>query len=713
MLLIHSAPSHVRPAYNASPMHHVDWRRTGIPVWAAAAAIIGGSLVLAGWAFDIPVLKQPMPTASAMRAITAFAFVVSGVSLWLRARTRLTGTALALGILVAGIGLVSFDQVIMGQDFTIGQAALAAAPRPDHMSPLTAFCFLAFGLAMAASARAGRAWLAHSLALLGLFVATIVSIGYLYKVSNLVGIGTYTTMAPHTAVLLLVLGTGILFLEPSTGLMDVFTGDTLGGKMARRTLPATLGIPILLGWLRLEGEHAGLYDPRVGPPLVVVGTMVLISVVIWLNARVIARVDGQRLEFEEQLQRTNETLEDRVAEKTAELVESQARTRTTEDRLRTGQRMEALGQLAGGVAHDFNNMMTVVLGYSELLLNQVTPDHPSYKALDEIRKAGDRCANLTGHLLAFSRRQVLTPAVLDLGLIMADLGEMMPVLLGEHIAVTTTVAPDLWRVRADQAQIEQVIVNLVVNARDAMPRGGTLMIDVHNVTVDQPAAAVHPDMRHGSYVMITIADTGHGMDEETRARAFDPFFTTKPVGQGSGLGLSTAYGFIKQSGGYIHLDTEPNAGTTIQVYLPRVDASVTTSQITIARKPPRGKETVLLAEDEGSVRLLLASVLGQAGYQLLEAPNGQAALDMAATHAGPIDLLISDIVMPGLNGGELAARLAAVRPETKMLLISGYADNEIVDQAAAMRGTAFLRKPFTPAELLTRVREVCDEDNRG
>jgi CheY-like chemotaxis protein len=290
---------------------------------------------------------------------------------------------------------------------------------------------------------------------------------------------------------------------------------------------------------------------------------------------------------------------------------------------------------------------------------------------------------------------------------------MMPVLLGENIAVTTTIEPGLWRVRTDQAQIEQVIVNLVVNARDAMPRGGTLTIDIRNIILDAKMRAAHPEMTPGSYVVTTIADSGHGMDEDTRSRAFDPFFTTKPVGQGSGLGLSTAYGFIKQSGGFIHLESAPDAGTTIQIYLPRVDATVTIARAPAGRNTPAGDETVLLVEDESAVRVLLASVLGRAGYRLLEAPDGRAALDMAAAHGGPIHLLISDIIMPGINGSELGERLTGVRPDTKVLLISGYADNLVAEQTASMPGTAFLRKPFTPAEFLTRVREVLDDNDHG
>ncbi|HEX5069810.1 MAG TPA: ATP-binding protein, partial [Vicinamibacterales bacterium] len=388
---------------------------------------------------------------------------------------------------------------------------------------------------------------------------------------------------------------------------------------------------------------------------------------------------------------------------------TEAMTRAAEERIQAGQRMEALGQLAGGVAHDFNNMMTVVTGYSELLLTRGGADHPFRKPLEEIKKAGDRCASLTGHLLAFSRRQVLTPAVLDVGSIVADLNQMMPVLLGETIVVTVTVAPDLWLVLADQAQVEQVIVNLVVNARDAMPAGGRLSISATNRDVDRSAAAAYPEMSPGSYVVLSVTDTGHGMDEQTRARVFDPFFTTKPVGQGSGLGLSTAYGFIKQSGGYIHVESAPDQGTTVDVFLPRATSAAVSATAAKAPAIPGGHETILLAEDEASVRMLLRTVLEQAGYRLLEATDGPSALDAAARYPDPIHLLISDFVMPGMNGRDLADALATTRPETRLLLISGYAQSLVVEHAAARTGAPCLLKPFTADEILARVREILDE----
>jgi two-component system cell cycle sensor histidine kinase/response regulator CckA len=388
--------------------------------------------------------------------------------------------------------------------------------------------------------------------------------------------------------------------------------------------------------------------------------------------------------------------------------QTQALTRAAEERLQTAQRMEALGELAGGVAHDFNNMLTVVNGYSELLLARTGEDHPFRNSLQQIKKAGDRCADLTGQLLAFSRRQVLTPSNLDLGSMVADLNQMMTVLLGEAIAVTVTTDPDLWPVRADQAQIEQVLVNLVVNARDAMPEGGALSIRVRNRVVDTSSGAAAPEITSGEYVTVTVTDTGDGMDEATRARAFEPFFTTKPVGQGSGLGLSTAYGFIKQSGGFIALTSAAGRGTTVEVSLPRADSTPVEVSAPGKRLMPGGHERILLAEDEPVVRTFLRHVLTEAGYELLEAADGAAALTMASTHADAIHLLISDVVMPGMNGSDLADRLRTDRPHARVLLISGHAEQLIVERALQKPGTAYLRKPFTAAELLTGVRQILD-----
>jgi signal transduction histidine kinase/ActR/RegA family two-component response regulator len=690
-----------RAYYNAPAVAQPYLRGSLVPRISAFAAIVAGALVLIGWQFDITWLEQPMPTASAMMATTALTFVAAGISLHLLSSKRSLPIAAVVGAAIGVMGLLSLGHVPFGQDFAIDRLWLGAPAQPKRMSPLTAVCFAAIGPALAIIALRGRAWIAQLLALMASFVATMVFIGYVYKVSELISGGEYTTMAPHTAVLILTVCVGILFLEPRAGIMEVMTRDTLGGKMVRRTLPATIGIPIALGWLRLAGERAGLYDARVGPPLIIMGSIILVSSVIWLNAKLLDQVDDKRYEAEDELRKANEALEVRVAQKTAAL-------RATEDRLRAGQRMEAMGQLAGGVAHDFNNMMTVVSGYSDLLLAQLPPEHAWRKSVDEIKKAGDRCARLTSHLLAFSRKQILTPSVLDLNAVVNDLCNMLPVLIGEDVSIVTRTSPGLWSVRADAAQIEQVIVNLAVNARDAMPGGGTLTIETRNVLVNAATEPGNPDIEPGQYVLLSIADSGHGMDDATKFMAFDPFFTTKPAGQGTGLGLSTVYGVITQSGGHVVLESAPGSGTTLRIYLPRVDASVLAPPPAIEQHGPRGQETVLLVEDEESLRRFLRLALERAGYRVLEAADSSQALAIAARHGRKIQLLLTDVIMPGMSGGQLAEQFLRDWPGTSVLFMSGYARDVVVQHIVHTSGAAFLQKPFTPEVLLTRVRSAID-----
>jgi signal transduction histidine kinase/ActR/RegA family two-component response regulator len=666
--------------------------------------------VLVGWFFDIRVLRQPALTAASMKANAALAFILCGISLLLRSKRLLGGVSIALAALVFGLATVTRAEDLFGWDAGIDQLMLAdiasaSLSPPGRMSWITATCFILLGMALVTSNRR-HAWFSQGLALVALLGSTIISVGYLYDIRELVGIGSYTTTAPHTAALLVALALGVLFLQPGEGVMAALSSDTLGGRMARHTLPATIAVPILLGWLRLEGERAQLYPAHLGPPLIVFGTMVLLSIVVWLNARRLDDVDARRREAEDEMRRANETLEDRVAVKTAEAMQNQARAAEAAERLRTGQRMEAMGQLAGGVAHDFNNTMTVITGYSELLLARTPRDDDSYKPLEEIRKAGVRCSALTRHLLAFSRRQVLTPSLMDLNVVVADLGEMLPMLIGEDVEVAIESQPDLWPIRADATQVEQVIVNLVVNARDAMPEGGTVTIRTRNIDVTETNGPAHPEMAAGSYVQITVADSGRGMTEEIKARAFDPFFTTKPIGQGTGLGLSTAYGVITQSGGSIFLDGAPGQGTTVRIYLPRAFGIATTAQSSLTVPLERGAETVLLVEDEEALRQLLKTVLEGAGYRVLEAGNARQALDLSGAHQGPIDILVSDVVMPGMGGRELVERITPLRPEARVLLISGYTQTAGFEHTIAKAGAAFLQKPFTPDVFLTRVRNV-------
>jgi two-component system, cell cycle sensor histidine kinase and response regulator CckA len=386
--------------------------------------------------------------------------------------------------------------------------------------------------------------------------------------------------------------------------------------------------------------------------------------------------------------------------------------RRLEEQFRQAQKMEAIGRLAGGVAHDFNNLLTVISGYSEILLGSVPAKDPAHMLLKEIQKAGVRAASLTGQLLAFSRKQALDTKVLDLNAIVRDSEKMLKRLVGEDVELTALLDPALGKVKTDPGQVEQVLMNLVVNARDAMPRGGKITIETVNVVVDETYVSSHADVKPGRYVMLSVSDSGSGMDEQTRARIFEPFFTTKELGKGTGLGLAMVHGFITQSGGHVFVYSEVGLGTTFKLYLPEVEAitSSENSQAEILKKPC-GNETILLVEDESAVRALTRYVLQSCGYSVLEAARGEEAIRLAEKHQGPIALLITDVVMPGLGGRMVAERVVALNPSTRVLYLSGYTDDAVVRHGVLQSETAFLQKPFTPSALAIKVRKVLDAPN--
>ncbi len=384
--------------------------------------------------------------------------------------------------------------------------------------------------------------------------------------------------------------------------------------------------------------------------------------------------------------------------------------RRMEERLRQSQKMEAVGRLAGGVAHDFNNLLTAISGYCDLLLHRLPEYSTLRRDVDEIRRAGDRAASLTQQLLAFSRRQVLQPKVLDLNVVVTNMTQMLRRLIGEDIELSMSLCRDLGHVKADPGQIEQVIVNLAVNARDALPGGGRITVSTANVDIPPRDAPAHPESRPGPHVLLSMEDTGHGMDEEIRSHLFEPFFTTKEKGKGTGLGLATVYGIVSQSGGHIRVESAPGRGSVFQVYLPRVESPG--EGISSAAEPDRsgipstGTETVLLVEDEEVVRLLAREILRMNGYTVLEARHGREALLLSDAHQGPIHLMLTDVVMPKMSGRELAERLVPRRPEMRVLYMSGYTDDAIVRHGVLEEGIAFLQKPFTARTLALKVREV-------
>ena len=382
--------------------------------------------------------------------------------------------------------------------------------------------------------------------------------------------------------------------------------------------------------------------------------------------------------------------------------------RRLEEHVRQVAKMEAIGRLAGGVAHDFNNLLTIINGYSELLLEKLASDPQACAQLQEIKDAGERAATLTRQLLAFSRRQVLAPQVLDLNEVVSNLGKMLQRLIGEDIELRTLLDPALGRVRADPGQIEQVIMNLAVNARDAMPTGGKLTIETRNAELDAVYARSHVTVKPGIHVMLAVSDTGVGMTRETQRHIFEPFFTTKQEGKGTGLGLATVYGIVKQSGGSIWVYSEPGNGAVFKVYLPTLAESTAAEPLGLETEADSGTETILVIEDEEGVRSLVRLALESGGYKVLEMDNAESAIGLFAKYEGPIHLILTDVVMRGLSGPLVAAKLVSLRPDVKVLYMSGYTDDAVVHHGVLTHNMPFIQKPFSPSSLRKKIREVLD-----
>jgi signal transduction histidine kinase/ActR/RegA family two-component response regulator len=677
---------------------------------AAGVAIGLGSAALLGWQLNAALLKSVVPGLVAMNPLTAVCFILAGVALWALSARADSLKRRALGRLLAGIvacaGGIKLAGLLLGFDpgidrllFASKLGAMGALP-PNRMAPNTAFNFLLLGLALLMSSREAKRGrnLSDSFALPVLLLSVTALVGYAYHVRAFYGLTSFIPMALNTAVAFLALSIGILLTRPDRGLARVFTSEDLGGMVARRLLPFSVGALLLMGWLRLHGEQLGLYGTDLGAALNVVVSSLVIGWVIWISAERLSRADSDRKHALEDLRRAHDELEARVQQRTAEL-------RRSEEQLRQAQKMEAIGGLAGGVAHDFNNMLTAILGYSQLARMHIAREHPSFSGLEEIEKAGHRAASLTRQLLAFSRQQVLQPRVLDLSVLVGEMDKMLRRLIGADVELLTAPETSLGRVKADPGQIEQVLMNLVVNARDAMPGGGKITIETANVELDESYTRQHSEVAAGPYVLLAVSDTGSGMDAATKARIFEPFFTTKGLGKGTGLGLSTVYGIVRQSGGHVEVYSEMGRGTAFKVYLPRVaDAPELREVETPKAALPRGTETVLVVEDEDLVRGIIVKSLEIQGYRVIGAQDGLQGLELLQSVS--VDLLVTDVRLPRMAGPELVRQALVSYPGLRVLYISGYTDKAVLHHGILSAGSLYIQKPFTPDALARKVREA-------
>ncbi len=495
---------------------------------------------------------------------------------------------------------------------------------------------------------------------------------------------------------------------------ELIAGNQLHGLKIGKGLPGQIwerGQPV---WVRdLMGDPAMVHTEAV--------TKAGMHGAFGFPIRISGEVDGVIEFFSRQAREPDEELLSMIGDVALRIGQFGERARTeealrqTEAQLRQAQKMEAVGRLAGGVAHDFNNLLTVIRGYSELVLSRLEAGDPSRREMDEVKKAADRAAGLTSQLLAFSRRQFVAAKVVDLNLLIMNMDGMLRRLLGEDVVdLCVDLDPRETSIKADPGQIEQVIMNLAVNARDAMPTGGRLTIETRNVVVEKGARRETMVLESGSYVRLAIRDTGEGMSEETQSHLFEPFFTTKEKGKGTGLGLSTVYGIVKQSGGTIGIKSKLGQGTVCKIFFPKVDEAAQILPVAngnVGRAV--GRETILVVEDDPSVRGLVQEALRVSGYEVLVARHGIEALLTGAKHMGPIHLLLTDVAMPQMSGPEVAEKLAGVRPDIKVLYMSGYPDHPVFEQGGVKRDTAFLHKPFTPTVLTQKVREVLDGTKTG
>jgi signal transduction histidine kinase/ActR/RegA family two-component response regulator len=654
----------------------------------AAIQVLIGVFVLFGWAAKVPLLTTILPGRITMKPNTATGFLFLGLSLLFILTPQLLRSyrslSVGLAISVIMIGALTLCEYAFHADLHIDQLLFRdflQFPYPGRMAHITAINFCVAGLAVLLFSLSERQakWPQLLASLVGL-TAFLAIIGYVYGVPLLYGSLQYTSMALHTGLGFLACSLAILCCRPEHGCMSTLTSRYSGGWLARKLVPIALLVPGAIGLIFMQ---SGLfkYDLRFGVAALMVSQSVLFVVLIAALAYVLNRSENRRASADEALQQSEKLLQQ-------------------------SQKMEAVGLLAGGVAHDFNNALGVMMGYGELILMKVSNDSTMRGHAEGIVAAGRRAAALTRQLLAFSRKEVMQPVVLDLNARVRDIEKMLRRLIGENIEIRFKPEARIGRVNADPGQIDQVLMNIAVNARDAMPHGGVLSIETSNVELDEIAVRQHPQATTGSYVVLSISDNGCGMDKNTLSQIFEPFFTTKESGKGTGLGLSTVYGIVKQNKGHVGVYSELARGTTFKIYLPRIaDGVSATAEGTQTSTPlPRGIETILVVEDEEPLRKIACTCLENGGYTVLEAPSSAAAVEIAQNYGGKIHLLLSDVIMPGLCGPELAQKIQSVRKDIHVLYMSGYTNDLIAQHGVLDEDTLLVEKPFTFNSLLSKVQ---------
>jgi signal transduction histidine kinase len=648
-----------------------------------------------------------------MSPITAFGFILAGLSLGSRKRGGHQRLADSTALLLLALGAtVIVSHIAFGGDMLnplLGNRMPAQQGIIEgHTGQATALAFLLLGFVLLGLQQPSRfdARLVMACAALGSLVSSVDLLGYAYGVDGLYAVAFYRSTALHTASCLFLLFLATLLFDPTKGLAAILSSARPSGTVTRMQLLLTLVLPAFAGWLLLHEMRAGTLAPSLCMALLVVCTTVPMVVRVLVDGTMLDALDTKLRTAIGNEQKLNNELEARVESRTAALS-------TAEDALRQAQKMEAVGQLTGGLAHDFNNLLTGIIGSLGLMQMRIAQerfgDLDRYIATAQL--ASKRAASLIHRLLAFSRQQTLDPKPTDINLLVLDMEELLRRTTGPAIVVEIVAAPRLWSTLVDASQVESALLNLVINARDAMPEGGGILIETGNVA--HPAAE-KLSLPAGEYVFLSVSDTGAGMPPEVVARAFDPFFTTKPIGQGSGLGLSMVYGFVRQSGGQVRLTSQAGHGTSLCMYFPRHRSSG--SQASRAHDmahpalPAQRGETVLVVDDEPSVRMLVTDMLRELGYTPLEAPDGPTALEML--RAGTrIDLLISDVGLPGgLNGRQVAEEARLERPGLAVLFITGYAETIVLDRGELPPGMQVMTKPFAMEDLARQIRTMLSQE---